>query len=79
MKDIIRKSKIKLTNLLCKLTINEVGVYNKHKIADVFNDFFTNIGLKLASQIPKSSKTFEKYNNKVYVIMPLSIKTHFSR
>ena len=57
MKDIIEKSKIKLTNLLRKLPINKVGVCNKRKIADLFDDFFTNIGQKLASQIPKSSKT----------------------
>ena len=54
MKDIIRKSKVKSTNLPRKLTINKVDVYNKREIADAFNDFFTNIGQKLASQIPKS-------------------------
>ena len=72
---------IKSTNLLRKLTINKVDVYNKPETADAFNDFFTNIGQKLASQIPKLSKTFEKYINKVYVIMDfksLSIKMHFS-
>ena len=46
-----------------------MDVYNKPKIADVFNDFFINIGQKLASQIPKSSKKFEPYINKVNVIM----------
>ena len=65
MKDIIGKSKFKSTNLPSKLTINKVDVYNKPKIADVFNDLFTNIGQKLASQIPKSSKIFETYINKV--------------
>ena len=53
-----------------------MDVYNKPKIADGFNDFFTNISQKLASQIPKSSKIFETYMNKVNVIMdskPLSI------
>ena len=55
------KSKIKSTNLPQKLTINKVDVYNKREIADAFNDFFTNIGQKLASQIPKSPKTFERY------------------
>ena len=69
MKDIIRKAKIKSTNLPCKLTINRVDVYNKLEIADAFNDFFTNIGQKLANQIPKSSKTFETYINKANVIM----------
>ena len=84
MKDIIGKAKIKSTNLPRKLTINRVDIYNKREIADAFNDFFTNIGQKLASQIPKSSKTFETYIKKMNVIMkskPLSIndKTHFSR
>ena len=61
MKDIIGKSKIKSTNRPCKFTINKVGVYNKPKMADVFNDFFTNIRQKLVSQIPESSKMFETY------------------
>ena len=65
MKDIIGRTKIKSTNLPRKLEINNVGVYNKPKIADAFNDFFTNIGQRLASQIPKSSKTFETCINKV--------------
>ena len=69
MKDIIGKAKIKSTNLPRKLTINKVDVYNKREIADAFNDFFTNIGQKLANQIPKSSKTFETYINKANVIM----------
>ena len=69
MKDIIGKSKIKLANLLCKLTTNKVDVYNKPEIADAFNSFFTNIGLKLPSQIPKSCKTFEIHINQVNVIM----------
>ena len=76
MKDLIGKSKIKSTNLPRKLAINKVDVYSKPEIADPFNDFFTNIGQKLASQISKSSITFETYINKVNVIMdpkPLSI------
>ena len=69
MKDIIGKAKIKSINLPRKLTINRVDIYNKREIADAFNDFFTNIGQKLANQIPKSSKTFETYINKANVIM----------
>ena len=69
MKDIIGRPKIKSTNLPRKLEINNVGVYNKPKIADAFNDFFTNIGQRLDSQIPKSSKTFETCINKVNAIM----------
>ena len=69
MKDIFGKSKTKSTNLPRKLTINKMDVYNKPEIADASNDFFTNIGQKLASQIPKSSKIFETYINKVNVII----------
>ena len=76
MEDIVGKSKVKSTNLPCKLSVNKVDVYNKPKIANALNYFFTNIGKKLASQIPKSSKTFETSINKVNVIMnpkPLTI------
>ena len=38
-------------------------------MADAFSNFFTNIGRKLASQIPKSSKTFETYINKVNIVL----------
>ena len=69
MKDIIRKSKGKSTNVPRKLTINKVDVYNKLEITNAFNDLFTNIGQKLASQIPNSSKTFETYGTKMNVIM----------
>ena len=84
MKDIIGKSKRKSAYLPRKRTINKANVYDKSEIADACIDFFTNIGQKLASQIPKSSKTFETYIKKMNVIMkskPLSIndKTHFSR
>ena len=81
MKDIIGESKMKSTNLPCKLTINKVVVYNQPEIDDAFNDFFINIAQKLASQIPKLPKTFETYINKVDVIMgskPLSINAFFS-
>ena len=69
MKYMIGKSKLNSTNLPSQLTISKADVYNKPEIADVFNDFFKNVGQKLASQIPKSSKTFEIYINKVNVIM----------
>ena len=58
-----------MANLPRKLTIEKVDVYNKPETADTFNDFFTNIGQKLASEIPKSSKTFQTYVNKVSVKM----------
>ena len=69
MKDIIGKSKIKLKDLPRKLKINKMDVFNKSEKADSFKDFFTNIGQKLASQIPKSSKRFETHINEVNAIM----------
>ena len=53
IKDIIKKSKMKSTNLTRKLTISKVDVYNKPKIVSAFNDFFKNIDQKLTNQIPK--------------------------
>ena len=52
-----QKIKKKSTKLPRKLTINKVDIYSEPKIADAFNDFFINVGQKLATQIPKSSKT----------------------
>ena len=48
-----------------------MNTYNNPKIANALNDLFTNIGQKLAIQIPKSSKIFETYinKNKVNIIM----------
>ena len=45
-----------------------MDVYNKLEIGDAFNNFFTNIGQKLATKTPKSPKTFESCINKVNVI-----------
>ena len=47
-----------MTNFPCKLTV-----------ADTFNDFFTSIVQKMASQVPKLSRTFETYINRVNVKM----------
>ena len=69
MNDLIGKSKIKSTNLPHKLTIYNVNVPNKPAITDAPNNFFTNIGHKLTSQIPKLSNVLETYINKVNAIM----------
>ena len=63
------KFKKKSANLPRRLTINKVDVYNKLEITNVFNDFFANTGQKLTSRMPKSSKIFETYINKVNTIM----------
>ena len=46
------------------------------KTANEFNNFFTDIGLKLAKKIPESSQPFESFMKKVHSEMenkPLSI------
>ena len=69
MKELIRKIKLKSSNLPRKITLNEVDIFDEHKTAIEFNAFFTNIWSKLASKIPNASTTFESYINKPDFIM----------
>ena len=69
MKELIGKIKLKSSNLPRRITINEVDIFDKRKIANEFNAFFANIGSKLASKIPNASTTFESYINKPDSIM----------
>ena len=69
MKELIGKIKLKSSNLPRRITVNEVDIFDKRKIANEFNAFFINIGSKLASKIPNASTTFESYINKLDSIM----------
>ena len=69
MKELIGKIKFKSSNLPRRITVNEVNIFDKCKIANEFTSFFTNIGRKLASKIPNASKTFESYISKPDSIM----------
>ena len=69
MKELTGKNKLKSSNLPRRITVNEVDILDKRKIANEFNAFFTNIGSKLASKIPNASTTFESYINKPDSIM----------
>ena len=69
MKELIGKIKLKSSNLSRRITVNEVDIFDKRKIANEFNAFFTNIGRKLASKIPNASTTFESYISKPDSIM----------
>ena len=64
MKELVEKIKLKSSNHPRRITVNWVGIFDERKIAYEFNAFFTNIGSKLASKIPKSSTTFVSYINK---------------
>ena len=54
MKELIGEIKLKSSNLPRRITVNEVDIFEKRKIASEFNAFFTNIGSKLASKIPNA-------------------------
>ena len=43
------------------LKVKDQLCYDERKIADKFNEFFTNVGPKLAKEIKKASKNFKTY------------------
>ena len=61
MKEVIGKSKLFHSTLPCKIVINKnVLIEGKH-IANAFRNFFINIGLKLANNIPTATRSFKSY------------------
>ena len=69
MKELVRKIKLKSSNLPRIITVNKVDIFDELKIANEFNTFFLNIGSKLASKIPNASTAFETHINKPDSIM----------
>ena len=65
MKELIGKVKIKKSSLPYAIVIDETEILGEKNRANEFNNFFTDIGLKLAKKIPKSSQSFESYMKKV--------------
>ena len=61
MKEIVGKAKINQKNLSKQLVINNKKINDKTEIANNFNEFFANVGPKLAEKIPDVNKTFESY------------------
>ena len=51
------------------IAVNEVDIFDEHKISNEFNAFFTNIESRLASKFLNASTTFESYINKPDFIM----------
>ena len=45
------------------MIIDGQEIFNQGKIANCFNKFFLEIGLKLASMIPESQTKFDQYLN----------------
>ena len=76
MRELIGKVKIKKSPLPFKIVIDKNEIFCEKNIANEFNNFYTDIGLKLAKKIPESYQPFESYMKKVNTEMenkPLSI------
>ena len=76
MKEILGKCTTKSSTLPTKITVNKTDIFDTKKIADEFNNFFTNIGTDLANKVLNASERFDFYITKVNTSMesqPLSI------
>ena len=65
MIELVGKVKIKKSSLPFKILIDKTEIRDEKNIANEFNNFFTDIDLKLAKKIPESSQPFESYTKKV--------------
>ena len=61
MKEVIGKSKLIHSALPRKIVINKNVTFEEKRIANAFNNFFINIGRKLADDIPTATRSFESY------------------
>ena len=58
MKELTGKVKIKKSPLTFKIVTDKTDIFGEKNIANQFNNFFTDIGLKVAKKIPESPPTF---------------------
>ena len=65
MKELIGKVKINKSSLPFKIVTNKTEILGETNLVNKFNNFFTDIGLKLAKKIPESSQPFERYMKNV--------------
>ena len=56
-----KKNKSSIPNEVEKLIYNNVVYDNKNDIANVFNQYFVNIGANLASALPSATTNFRSY------------------
>ena len=61
MKDVLGKSKLIHSTLPRKIIINKNVIFEEKHTANTFNNFFINIGPKLADDIPTATRSFESY------------------
>ena len=66
-------------NNISKIIINDVPITDNVKIADSFNDYFSNIGPILAESLPITDKNFEDYlpppSERSFFMSPISEQT----
>ena len=65
MKELIGKAKINVSSLPPKIVTDKTEILGETNTANEFNNFFTDIGLKLAKKIPEPSLPFESYMKNV--------------
>ena len=65
MKEIIGKAKIKKSSLLFTAVTDKTDILGETNIANEFDNFCTDIGLKLSTKIPELSQRFESYMKSV--------------
>ena len=59
MKEVIGKVKLVSNSLEKHLIFNNSNNFDKKTIANSFNEYFVNVGLKLAPEIPKLQRSYE--------------------
>ena len=64
-KNFLARSKSKKSSLPFKIIIDKTEILSEKNISNEFNNFFKDIGLKLAKKIPESSQPFESYMKKL--------------
>ena len=61
MEEVIGKGKLVNNSLAKHLLLNNRNTFDQKTIANSFNEYFVNVELKLASEIPQSQRLFEMY------------------
>ena len=61
MKEVIGKGRLVNNSLPKHLVLNNSNILDQKTIANSFNEYFVNVGPKLACEIPQSQRSFEMY------------------
>ena len=61
MKEVIGKGKLVNNSLPKHIILNNKNTFVQKAIANSFNEYYVNVGLKLAREIPQSQRSFEMY------------------